>query len=145
MQPDHLHEFSGWGNMMSMKRMLSGWKYAVIVIGLAVMALLMIDFNERLTEWRDLTAERDKVRAEYNSLISTEANYKTQIAYATSEAAVMQWAYEDGHWVRSDEFLVVPMSPGDSTPQPTPTPLEAPAPPPNWQLWWSLFFDSPAP
>lgn len=128
-----------------MKRILASWKYIVVVVGLAVLTLLVIDFNQRLTTWRETTAERNKVEADYNALISTQSYYQTQIAYATSPAAVMEWAYRDGRWVRDNEVLVVPLPAGEATPEPSATEVSAPPPPANWQLWWALFFDSPAP
>lgn len=127
--------------MNALKRILSGWKYALVVIILAVLAVMVIDLNTRLVEWRELTAVHDKVSAEYESLQNTQAAYQTQIAYATSESGVREWAYESGHWVREGEVLVVPVSPGENEPEKTATPTPTPAPVQNWQLWWSLFMD----
>ncbi|RPI83884.1 MAG: hypothetical protein EHM41_14830 [Chloroflexi bacterium] len=141
---NHLLEINAWCKMNMMnaiKRILSGWKYALVVIILAVLAVMVIDLNARLVEWRELTAVHDKVSAEYESLQNTQGAYQTQIAYATSESGVREWAYESGHWVREGEVLVVPVSPGESEPEKTATPTPTPTPVQNWQLWWSLFID----
>lgn len=124
-----------------LKRILSGWKYGLVVIVLALLAVMVIDLNARLVEWRGLTAVHEKVSAEYESLKETQAAYQTQIAYATSEAGVRDWAYKSGRWVRDGEVLVVPVSPGESEPEQTAPPLPTPTPVQNWQLWWSLFMD----
>lgn len=128
-----------------MKRWLEGWKYAAFLTILVVSALLIMDFNGRLAEYRRLSTQRNAVGAQVTSLAQTESNLMTQIAYATSEAGVMQWAYEDGHWVRPGDSLVVPVSPGKSTPVPTPTVVVTPAPLANWQLWLTLFVDPQTP
>jgi hypothetical protein len=124
-----------------MKRWLEGWKYAAFLTILVVSALLVMDFNSRLSEYRRLSTQRDSVSGQVTELAQTESSLQTQIAYATSEAGVMQWAYEDGHWVRQGDNLVVPISSGGSTPTPRPTPEVTPTPLSNWQLWMTLFVD----
>jgi hypothetical protein len=128
-----------------MKRWLEGWKYAAFLTVLVISALMIMDFNNRFSEYRRLSSQRDSVSAQVTSLAQTESTLKTQIAYATSPAGVMQWAYEDGHWVRQGDNLVVPISPGGSTPVPKPTPVATAAPLANWQLWLTLFVDTGSP
>ena len=125
-----------------MTRWLQGWKYILIVVGLVVLALLIMDFNSRMEEWRSLTVQKENISAQVTSLAATNAYLENQIAYATSPAGVMEWAYQDGHWVRSEDYLVVPISPdGGSEPAPAPAPVIVREPVENWQLWVSLFFD----
>ncbi len=115
-----------------MARILSGWKYIALVLGLAVLAFLIMDFNSRMTEWRRLSVQREEVSVQATGMMETQQAYQTRIAYATSPAGVVQWAYEDGHWVRSGEYLVVPLSSNQATPVPTPTPVATPRPVENW-------------
>ena len=125
-----------------MTRWIPGWRYILIVVGLVVLVLLIMDFNSRMEEWRRLTVQKEQVSAQVTNLAATNAYLEGQIAYATSEAGVMEWAYQDGHWVRSDDFLVVPLSPdGSGVPTPAPVPMVVREPVENWQLWLSLFFD----
>jgi hypothetical protein len=125
-----------------MTRWLPGWKYILIVVGLVVLVLLIMDFNSRMEEWRRLTVQKEQVSAQVTALAATNTYLEDQIAYATSEAGVMEWAYQDGHWVRSDDYLVVPLSPdGVGAPTPVPAPLVVRQQVENWQLWLSLFFD----
>jgi hypothetical protein len=128
-----------------MKRWLEGWKYAAFLIILVVSALLIMDFNSRLAEFQRLSRQRTTVSAQVTSLAQTESTLKTQIAYATSPVGVMQWAYVDGHWVREGDHIVVPVSPGGSTPEPTPTIIVTAQPMSNWQLWLTLFMDPASP
>jgi hypothetical protein len=54
----------------------------------------------------------------------------------------MEWAYQDGHWVQSQDYLVVPLSPdGRAEQAPAPAPIVVRQPVENWLLWLSLFFD----
>jgi hypothetical protein len=125
-----------------MTRWLQGWKYMLIVLGMVVLALLIMDFNSRMEEWRSLTVQKENVSAQVTSLAATDVYLENQIAYATSPAGVMEWAYQDGHWVRSEDYLVVPISPdGGSEPAQAPAPVVVREPVENWQLWVSLFFD----
>ncbi len=124
-----------------MKRWLEGWKYAAFLTILVVSALMIMDFNSRLAEFKRLSTQRDSVSVQVTSLAQTESSLQTQIAYATSEAGVWEWAYENGKWVRKGDVLVVPVSPGKSTPVPKPTEVITPTPMSNWQLWMTLFVD----
>jgi adenylate cyclase len=122
----------------------NSWKPALIVLGFAVLVLLVMDFNNRMAELRRLTAEKNDVSARVTSLIETQLSLETQVAYATSEAAVYYWAYNFQHLGKEGDVLVVPIQPEGSLPQPTPTPAITPQVIQNWQVWLSLFVDQPS-
>jgi hypothetical protein len=63
----------------------------------------------------------------------------TQIAYATSEGAVEEWAYVEGHMVRQGENLIVPLQPEGATQVPLVVPTATPIPVSNWDIWMALF------
>src|SRR4030065_2616086 len=109
-----------------MKRLGKGWKPALILIGFAVLVLLVMDFNNRMAELRRLTAEKEVVSARVTSLVQTQASLETQVAYATSEAAVYYWAYNFEHLGWEGDVLVVPIQAEGNLPQPTPTPVGPP-------------------
>jgi hypothetical protein len=125
-----------------MKRTWLGWKYALIVIGLVVLTLLVMDFNNRMAEQRRLSDKREDVAVEATDLRHTQVYLETQIAYATSEAAVDEWAYEEGHMVREGENLVIPLEYPGFTPEVTVIPTITPEPETNFQIWLSLFLES---
>ena len=120
-----------------------GWKPAFILVGFAVLVLLVMDFNSRMAELRRLTAEKEDVSARVTSLVNTQISLETQVAYATSEAAVYYWAYNFEHLGKEGDVLVIPIQPKGSTPQPTPTPVITPEVIQNWEVWLSLFVDQP--
>jgi hypothetical protein len=124
-----------------MKKSGKGWKPVLILIGFAVLVLLVMDFNNRMAELRRLTAEKEDVSARVTSLVETQLSLETQVAYATSEAAVYYWAYNFEHLGKEGDVLVVPIQPEGSLPQPTLTPVVTPEVIQNWQVWLSLFTD----
>jgi hypothetical protein len=125
-----------------MKRTWLGWKYALIVIGLVVLTLLVMDFNNRMAEQQRLSDKREDVAVEATDLRHTQVYLETQIAYATSEAAVDEWAYEEGHMVREGENLVIPLEYPGFTPEVTVIPTITPEPETNFQIWLSLFLET---
>ena len=120
-----------------------GWKPVLILVGFAVLVLLVMDFNSRMAELRRLTAEKEDVSARVTSLVETQVSLETQVAYATSEAAVFYWAYNFEHLGKEGDVLVVPIQPQGSVPQPTPIPEVTPEVIQNWQVWLSLFVEQP--
>jgi hypothetical protein len=118
-------------------------KYAILVLALALLAFLVIDFNSRTAELNRLTAERETVNAKLNSRLGTKEALERQIAYATSEAAVYDWAYEDGHMIHSGDYPIIPIQPVETTPIPTPRPPVQQTELSNWQRWLALFVDIP--
>jgi hypothetical protein len=114
-----------------------------VMIGIAAVIVLFIlaDFNNRLAELQRVTGERDLAAAQATRLMNTQTVLETQIAYATSEAGVEAWAYEDARMSRPGDIVVVPLPAGGSRPTATPVPETTLEPVSNWELWWSLFFD----
>jgi cell division protein FtsB len=124
-----------------MKRPGFSWKYALIIVGLTVLAYLVMDFNHRMAALRRLSAQKEVVALQLAGQKQTQVNLQTQIAYATSDAAVEQWAYEEGEMVQSGDIPVVPLPPAGGSPVPTPTSVVVATPAANWQFWLWLFVD----
>ena len=115
------------------------WRNILIILGLFLAVVLLIDFNRRMQELDSLTAKLDSVRAEGTSVMQTQEALVTQVAYATSDQAVEQWAYQN-KWVRVGEHLVQLEPSGNVTATPVPAPVTQTQPLSNWQIWWKLFF-----
>jgi hypothetical protein len=127
-----------------MKRVNFSWKYAIIITGVVVLAYLVMAFNARVVNLRHLSAQKDRVSAQKENVEATISGLETQIAHATSDAAVVEWAYGDGNMVREGDHPVVPLAAVKSTPVPTPTPLVTQRTASNWEMWWWLFIDPSA-
>jgi hypothetical protein len=128
-----------------MKRPNFSLRYAFIITGIAVMAYLVMDFNSRMSELRNLSAQHEQVSAQQASLEDQKTKIETQIAYANSEEAVYQWAYDQGHLYREGDYPVVPIAPVLSIPLPTPAPVVKQTTIENWEMWKWLFVDSSVP
>ena len=124
-----------------MKRPNFSWKYAIIIIGVVVLAYLVMAFNNRVVNLRHLAAQKERVSAQKEELEATISGLETQIAYATSDAAAIEWAYEDGNMVREGDHPVVPLAAAKSTPAPTPVSIDTSRRVSNWEMWWWLFAD----
>ncbi len=127
-----------------MKRQNFSWRYAIAIGGVVLLAYLVMAFNSRMADMRRLAVQKDRVSTELVGLEATRAALETQIAYANSEAAVQEWAYQEGNMIREGDVPVVPLPPPGSTPVPTPTPSVIRAQVSNWQMWMWLFVDEQA-
>ncbi|MBL8096644.1 MAG: hypothetical protein JNL73_20885 [Anaerolineales bacterium] len=118
-------------------------------IGLLVVAalglMIVVDFSQRLAQSQQRVEQSQMVASEVALLEAERSALQTQVAYATTDAAVIAWAHSSAKMVQGDEVLVVPVIPtGAPTPFPTPAPL--PTPLPNYELWVQSFLESaPAP
>ena len=115
------------------------WRNILVVLGLFLAVVLLIDFNRRMEELSSLTANLDAVQAEGTAVMNTQEALMTQVAYATSDQAVEQWAYTN-KWVRVGEHPVQLEPSGQVTPTPIQTPVSRVETQSNWQIWWELFF-----
>ncbi len=117
-------------------------RYVGLVVALVVLAYLVMEFNSRSAELNRLRVEQQIVATRLESRQQTKAALEAQIAYATSDAAVMEWAYQN-HMVRQGDVAVVPVQQVQVTPTPAPRPIITPVKTSNFQVWLSLFIDAP--
>jgi hypothetical protein len=118
------------------------WRNILFVVGMFLVVILLMDFSRRIEKMDRLDTQLKTVAAEATSVMETQVGLITQIAFATSDAAVEQWAYEDGKWVKPGEHLVEIVGGGEA---PTPSavaPAAQPGGTPRWRIWWELFFGS---
>ena len=115
------------------------WRNILIVAGLILAVVMLIDFNRRMDELNRLTANLGVVRAEGTAVMQTQESLKAQVAFATSDAAVNQWAREN-KWVRPGEHVIQLEPAGNVTPTAEPISVTQTQSPPNWSTWWQLFF-----
>ena len=116
----------------------SGVRYALILIGLVVLATLVMDFNGRMAELRRLTAEQSVVSEQLAGATATMQALQVQITQAASDAAVRDWAY-NSHMVMPGDQPAIPLQPAGAITEPTLTPAPTPTEVSNLQAWWTLF------
>jgi len=114
-------------------------KHIGILVGLFILVVLVMDFNQRLDGLNRLSTQVATVRVGATAVIKTQTALYTEIAYATSDKAAEDDARKNG-MAKPGENPLQPI-PAET---PTPTPIPAPPPPTprpeNWQIWWGLFF-----
>jgi cell division protein FtsB len=114
-------------------------KKAGLIVLAVVLFFLVMDLNTRLNELARLSEQQEKAETVMFALQSTVHSLDTQIAYAMSEGAVEEWAYEEGHMARPGEKLIIPLVPAGTTPIPVTIATPAPKEISNWQIWFALF------
>jgi cell division protein FtsB len=107
---------------------------------LIILILMMMEFNTRLGEMLRLNDEKAQVGAQLTQLVATQQNLQKQIAYATSDVAVQEWARQEGHLALPGDIPIVPIAPVNSTATPQVAPVPTAQPVDNWQVWNALFF-----
>ncbi len=113
-------------------------KKAGLVIVAVILFFLVMDLNSRLNELSRLSAQEQEAATVIAILESTIQVLDTQLAYATSEGAVEEWAYNEAHMVRPGEKLIIPISPAGATAAPLLVPTPTVMPVENWEIWLAL-------
>jgi hypothetical protein len=116
------------------------WKLGIPILILGVLVMLVIEFNNRANELHRLEEERRLVEVRLLEQEGTKAALVTQIAYATSDPAVVEWARESAKMKQPGDQVVVLVPPDDLPPTPTPMPTAIPVEKNNLERWWDLFF-----
>ena len=125
-----------------MKNVRFSSKQILIGLGLIVPIVLVRDLNNRMANMHRLTLQKDIVSTQYAAELSTKEALETQVAYAASDDAVEEFAYENG-MVQPGDQRIAPVAIEQATPTPNPFRLPTPVPVSNWELWLALFFDPP--
>ena len=121
-----------------MKRWPATLRTLMIVIGLIVVTVLMVHFNQRISEMNNLTEQLESVRQQGTAVMQTQISLRTQVAYAGSDKAVQEWAYQ-AHMSGEGETPVVLLPSGaEASPTPQLVPQETSVSP--IQIWLALFF-----
>ena len=111
-----------------------------IAAGILILMFMVMDFNTRLENLNRLNDQREVVREQATQAMQTELAMRTEVAYATSDQAVEDWARSEGRYQKPSDQPVVPLGQPGSEPVISSTPTPIPTPMPNWVIWQELFF-----
>ncbi|MDH3943077.1 MAG: hypothetical protein OEV06_03150 [Anaerolineae bacterium] len=114
-----------------------------LLLGLALIILLVMDFNNRMADLARLRAQYAREQQQFVDMQATAVGLATRIAYAASDEAVEDAIREDGRWVRPGDFPVIPLTPVGYVPPELAEGEQAAQEVSFWQLWMALFFDAP--
>ena len=116
-------------------------KQILMIGGLLVLVVLVMDFNSRMAELLRLSEQAEQVSVRATDKIQTRVFLETQIAYATSDSAVEEWARVQGHMIQPGDRPVVPVAPTQPAVRTAPTPQVLTETASNLDFWIALFFD----
>ena len=116
-------------------------KKIILLIIIGIFIGLMTDMNSRLSDLYRLSTKRDQMQTEVYQIEETRASLMKQYAYATSEAAVEEWARVYNRLSQPGDQVIIPLPTGEVVQTPivinTPTFHQVE----NWEIWKALFFD----
>jgi hypothetical protein len=124
---------------MNKSRPSFNFKQTLLIIMIIGFVFMMMDLNSRLSALFRLTGQRDQVSTEVSQLLATKDEVQKQIDFATSPAAVGQWARQEHMGLNGDK-LIVPLAGAKATLQPKVKPTPIPETASGWQVWRELFF-----
>ena len=113
-----------------------GWLIVAIILAI----LILGDLNRRMANARRLERESRELATEVAQLEVDNQDLQTQVAGATSDAMVEEWARTEGRMVQEGERLIIPVPGEGEVVEVTPTPVTTRDRPSNWDVWLALLF-----
>jgi len=110
------------------------------MLGILALVFIVLEFNRRLEELNMLNRQHELVQTQATQAVQTQLALETQVGYASSNAAVEEWARTDGHYIKDGDLPVVPLAQPGDPPIEAGTSTPIPTQPARWQVWWELFF-----
>ena len=115
-------------------------KRIITLVAIVLAAFLMLDLNNRLIELFNLRDQHSKLEAQVTEMVATKEYLITRQAYATSVAAVEEWAREDDHMAQNGDHPIIPVAPTNSEVTMEAFVFSTPTPVRNIDIWYELFF-----
>ena len=113
----------------------------LLLIGIiAILVLMMLDFNNRTQTMYALEAQQVMLETRQVQLQQTKDKLEARIAYATSAQALEEWAREKNKQINSADIPIILSAPENVTPTPTPQPTQQTVNFTNWEIWRELIF-----
>ena len=114
----------------------------VTVVVIVILVVLMMDFNNRMSNMIQLNQMETILETKLAGLEATRLVVEDDIAYATSDRALEEWAREKDRLIAEGDHPIIIMPPGDFTPAPTATPKPETIILTRLEIWKELIFGS---
>ena len=116
-------------------------KRLIAIVLVVLLILLMMGFNNRLVNMNRLIRQENILQTRIAGLESTKIAVEEQVAYATSEIALEEWARESNHMIEPGDQAIVLIAPDEQLSTPVPTPVaEEEIKLSNFETWKLLLF-----
>ena len=112
----------------------------VTVVVIVILVVLMMDFNNRMSNMIQLNQMETILRTKVAGLEATKMVVEDDIAYATSDRALEEWAREKDRLIEEGDHPIIIMPPSDYTPVPTATPKPETIVLTRLEIWKELIF-----
>jgi cell division protein FtsB len=113
---------------------------AWLIVAVILAVLILGDLNRRMTNARRLERDARDLNTEVAQLEQENDGLQTQVAGATSDAMVEEWARTEGRLVREGERLIIPVPADPASAQVATTPQAPVERPSNLEVWLALLF-----
>ena len=112
----------------------------ITVVVIVILVVLMMDFNNRMSNMIQLNQMETILETRLAGLQATRLVVEDDIAYATSDRALEEWAREKDRLISEGDHPIILMPPGDYTPAPTATPKPETVVLTRLEIWKELIF-----
>ena len=114
----------------------------ITVVVIVILVVLMMDFNNRMSSMIQLNQMENILETKLAGLEATRLVVVDDIAYATSDRALEEWAREKDRLIAEGDHPIIIMPPSDYTPVPSATPKPDTAILTRLEIWKELLFGS---
>lgn len=114
----------------------------VTVVVIVILVVLMMDFNNRMSNMIQLNQMEKILETKLAGLEATRLVVEDDIAYATSDRALEEWAREKNRLIAEGDHPIIIMPPSEYTPLPTAKPEPETIILTRLEIWKELIFGS---
>ncbi len=114
----------------------------ITVVVIVILVLLMMDFNNRMSNMIQLNQMEKILETKLADLEATRLVVEDDIAYATSDRALEEWAREKDRLIAEGDHPIIILPPSEYTPSPTKTPDPETIVLTRLEIWKELIFGS---
>lgn len=115
-------------------------KRLLLVVVLAVLVFMMMDFNSRMTVMLQLDRQERQLKTQKVELQQTKVKVESEIVYANSDRALEEWAREEARLINQGDVPIIIVPGGSLKATPTPETQPKMAKMNTWEVWKALFF-----
>jgi len=112
----------------------------ITVVVIVILVVLMMDFNNRMSNMIQLNQMEKILETKLAGLEATRLVVEDDIAYATSDRALEEWAREKDRLIAEGDHPIIILPPSEYTPSPTKTPDRETIVLTRLEIWKELIF-----